>query len=271
MFYSKKLVNVVHLSGIIGSKGRRILSLSNIKPLLDKAFKPKDAKAVALIINSPGGAAAQSEIIANYIKEQAKETKIPVIAFVEDVAASGGYFIASAATEIYALAKTSIVGSIGVLYSGFGFQELIKNYGIERRVYSAGKNKVTLDSFQKEKAEDVAIINSLLQETHEHFKNFVKESRGNKLELADEELFSGKFWLASTGVKIGLIDGIVPSYQSFLKEKFGKKVKINFIKAKKSFLGSFLNAKIDLSENLIDDVISQFKENITVSTLEYKK
>lgn len=272
MFFSKKkVVNVVYLSGIISSSGRKPLSLANSKPLLDKAFKPKDTKAVCLIINSPGGSAAQSEIIANYIKEQMQETKIPVIAFVEDVAASGGYFIASVATEIYALAKSSIIGSIGVLYSGFGFNNLIKKHGIERRIYSAGENKVILDSFQEEKAEDIAIINELLQETHEHFKNFVKAGRGNKLQANDKELFSGKFWLAGTGVKLGLIDGIITSYQSFFKERFGKKVKINVIKTKKSFLSNLLNTKIDLNETLIEDIVAQIKESFITGSLQYRK
>lgn len=271
MFFKRKVVNIVFLSGVINSRGKKSLALSNIKPLLDKAYsKPSSTKAVALVINSPGGSASQSEIIANYIKCKSLETKIPTISFVEDMAASGGYFIAAATESIYALAKTSIVGSIGVLFSGFGFPEFIKKYGVERRIYTSGKNKVLLDPFKEEKEESVSIINQLLHETHEHFKDFVKQGRGNRLKINDEELFSGKFWLASSALKIGLIDDIVINYESFIKQKFGKKIKINVLKSKKGLFNNLFCAKIGIEDDLIDNMINSLTKNSTLSTLHMK-
>lgn len=272
MFFKKKIVNIVFLNGVINSNGKKSLSLNNIKPLLDKAYsKPKCTKAVALVINSPGGSASQSEIIANYIKDKSSQTKIPTISFVEDMAASGGYFIASATESIYALANTSIVGSIGVLFSGFGFPEFIKKYGIERRIYTAGKNKVLLDPFKEEKEESITVINQLLHETHEHFKEFVKKGRGNRLNINDEELFSGKFWLASSALKIGLIDDIVTNYESFIKQKFGKKTKINVLKSKKGVLNSLFYGKIVIEDDFVDNIINNLTKSNLLSAIHLKK
>ncbi|MGV3279087.1 S49 family peptidase [Rickettsiales bacterium LUAb2] len=258
MFNKKNIVNVLILEGVINSGGRKSISFKNLQSKIDKAFAGKKTKAVALLINSPGGAAAQSEIIANYIKQKSTATKIPVISFVEDVAASGGYFIAVAANEVYALAKSSIVGSIGVRYSGFGLEDFITKYSIKRRVHTAGKNKVMLDAFTPEKAEDIEFINQLLQETHTHFKGFIKENKPN-ITLNEEELFSGKFWLASTAVQYGIIDGIVNDYQEFLKEKFGKKTKINLMRNKKGLLSSLFNMKVDIDETILRNALNDIQ------------
>lgn len=268
MFKRKKIVNIVECNGIISSKGKRSLSLSNIKPLLDKAFdKPKNTQAVVLLINSPGGSASQSEIIAKYIKSKSTTNKIPVIAVVEDVAASGGYFIASIANEIYALANTSIVGSIGVLYGGFGFNNFINKHGIERRLYTAGENKAILDSFSPETPRDTAIIKELLEQTHKHFIDFVVVGRGSKLVNTDPDIFSGKFWLASEGIKLGLIDGIIDSTESFLKQKFGKKVKINTLKAKKKFLSGLLSTSVTVDEEIVSTVVNELKSQLLATQL----
>lgn len=258
--FKKKIVNILHLEGVISSKGKKNISFKNLHQKIDKAFEGKGIKAVALLVNSPGGSASQSEIIANYIKDKSEQTKIPVIAFVEDVAASGGYFIACAASEIYALSKSSIVGSIGVIYSSFGLSDFIKKHGVQRRVHTAGESKSILDPFVEEKEEDIKILNQLLAETHENFKDFIKENR-KKITMEEKELFSGKFWLANTAVKFGIIDGIIVNFKNFLQERYGKKVKINFPKTKKSFLGSLFGVKINIDDDLVNTLVTSLENN----------
>ncbi len=251
----KKQVNVLKLSGVISSGGRKNLSLSSIKKNIDKAFANKKASAVALLINSPGGSPVQSEMIANYIREKSKETKIPTISFVEDVAASGGYWLALSSNDIYALSKSSIVGSLGVLYAGFGLDEFIKKYGISRRVHTAGKNKVSLDMFQPEKEADIERLKNMLSEVHKHFKDWVLSRRNKKLKVDHDELFSGEFWVASQGLEKGLIDDIAISVDHKLKSLFGDKVKINYIESKKGFISGLLSSKI----NIVEEIKSEIK------------
>ncbi len=233
---NRAIVPVVNLSGVIGISTplRPGLMLSGVAPLLDKAFGTKGAKAVALVINSPGGSAVQSHLIFNRVRQLSAEKKLTVFAFVEDVAASGGYMIACAADEIIADAS-SIVGSIGVVGASFGFVEAMKKLGIERRVYTAGENKVTLDPFQPEKAEDVDTLKALQAEIHSNFIGLVRESRGVRLTGPEKTLFSGEYWLAGPALEYGLIDRI-GDIRSVLREKFGDKVQLPVIAPGRRFL-----------------------------------
>src|SRR5260221_970316 len=201
-------VPVVRLSGVIaagGLLGARGLSIESVAPLLARAFSLPGAKAVALALNSPGGSPVQSALIAQRIRLLAAEKKLPVIAFVEDVAASGGYWLACAADEIIA-DGASIVGSIGVVSAGFGFRDLIAKLGIERRLHTSGENKSMLDPFSDEKPEDIERLKRLQAEIHDGFKDWVRERRGTKLRGGDSLLFTGEFWTARRGLEIRLVD-----------------------------------------------------------------
>ncbi|WP_455481032.1 S49 family peptidase [Bartonella sp. B12(2025)] len=237
-FCSSKLeIPVVRLHGMIMDSTTsiaRTLSLSRCANLLDKAFSYKKAPAVALVINSPGGSPVQSRFIFKRIRDLAEEKNKQVIVFIEDIAASGGYMIACAGDEIFA-DPSSIVGSIGVVSASFGFPELLKKIGVERRVYAAGKNKVTLDPFQPEKKADVEHLKSLQLEVHQTFIDLVKERRAAKLS-DDPDIFTGMFWSGKKGVKLGLIDGL-NDVSSVIKERFGHDTKLRLITPPKSFLG----------------------------------
>ncbi|MCK0516499.1 MULTISPECIES: S49 family peptidase [Actinomycetes] len=213
-------VAVVRLEGPIGSVGmaRGGLTADNLEPKLRRAFETERLKAVVLVINSPGGSPAQSEYIAERIRQLSSEKGIRVIAFCEDAAASGGYWIACAADEIYA-AHTSIVGSIGVVSSGFGAPELLGRVGVERRVYTAGENKSRLDPFSAEKPEDVAWLHGLQNDLHAAFITWVRQRRGAKLVGSDAELFSGDVWVGRAAADVGLVDGI-GVLRSVLAERF---------------------------------------------------
>ena len=223
IFKKKPVIPHVRLTGIIGSVGRfkQGIDLAGQQAIL-KAFSYKKSKHIAISINSPGGSPVQSHLIYSYIRQLANKNKMKVIFFAEDVAASGGYFIACAGDEIYAN-SSSIVGSIGVISASFGFKELIKKIGIERRVYTAGKNKSTLDPFVEEKEEDVKRIKNLQLDLHADFIKVVKESRGNKLKDPENNIFTGEFWSGSKALKLGLVDGI-GNLDQVLKEKFGENV-----------------------------------------------
>lgn len=218
-------VAVIRMSGIIADSGMRRNSISHAKfeDILERAFDTHKLQAVALIINSPGGSPAQSSLLGNEIRSLAEEKEIPVYAFIEDVAASGGYWLACAADEIYAQ-PSSIVGSIGVISAGFGFQELIAKYGVERRVYTSGKDKGFLDPFQAEKPGDVKRLKVLQSDIHDLFIDWVKDRRGNKLNGADKDIFEGQFWTAVPAMDYGLIDGC-GDLKSFCKDKFGEDIK----------------------------------------------
>lgn len=227
------VVSVVRLAGVIGAAGplRQSLNLTAVAPLLERAFAPKRLAAVALIINSPGGSPVQSALIARRIRDLAEEKKVPVLAFCEDVAASGGYWLACAADEIFADAN-SIVGSIGVVSGGFGFQDLIARFGIERRLYTAGEKKVLLDPFQPEKPDAVERLRAIQREMHESFKALVRERRGPRLTGDEGELFSGAFWTGASGLGLGLIDGIDHA-RPYLRRRFGEKVQLRVIESEK--------------------------------------
>ncbi|MEL7257410.1 MAG: S49 family peptidase [Pseudomonadota bacterium] len=230
------LVAVVRLSGAIGASGRLPLNDEAMAPIIEKAFRKGKPSAVALVINSPGGSPVQSALIAARIQRLAEEKEIPVHAFVEDVAASGGYWLASAADDIW-VDENSIVGSIGVISAGFGAHVLLSRQGIERRVYTAGKSKSTLDPFMPEKKEDVARLKSLLEDMHTSFIAQIKKRRGDRL-TSDVDLFTGEFWLGSRGVELGLADGVghlVPK----LKQLYGDKVRFSVYGRKRGLFQRF--------------------------------
>lgn len=231
------MVAVLRLQGMIAAGGRPgQLNDAALAPVIEAAFKRGKPKAVALVINSPGGSPVQSALIAARIRRLAAETEVPVLGFVEDVAASGGYWLATAADEIF-VDPNSIVGSIGVISAGFGLQEMIAKLGVERRVYTAGQSKSQLDPFRPENPEDVARIKALMEQIHANFIAQVKGRRGAKL-ADDDRLFTGEFWLGAQAVDLGLVDGIghlVP----VMKERFGEKVKFRAYGVRRPFLARF--------------------------------
>ena len=258
IFKKKKIVPHIRLSGVIGSVGKfkQGLDFSGQQDIIAKAFSFKKSKAVAISINSPGGSPVQSHLIYSYIRKMAKKNKKKVIVFAEDVAASGGYLIACAGDEIYAN-SSSIIGSIGVIYSSFGLQELIKKAGIERRVYTAGKNKSTLDPFVEEKKEDIDRLKKIQLELHSDFIKVVEESRSSKLKKdGNPDLFTGEFWSGSTAKKLGLIDEI-GNADEVLKEKFGDDVVIKKLEKPKSWLNKKLSGA---SENQIENLLNILEE-----------
>src|SRR6202045_535206 len=218
------VVPVVRLSGVIGAVTplRPGMSLAGIARTLERAFATRNAKAIALVINSPGGSPVQSRQIYLRIRQLAEEKKLPVLVFVEDVAASGGYMIACAGDEIFC-DPSSILGSIGVVGGSFGFQELIKKLGVERRLYTAGGPKGMLDPFLPENPDDVTRLKALQQEIHTIFISLVKQSRGARLKGADGTLFTGEYWAGETSVSLGLADGI-GDLRSTLRARYGEKV-----------------------------------------------
>jgi serine protease SohB len=230
------LVPVVRLAGVIGisSPLRPGLTIASVARSLDRAFAMSNIRAVALAINSPGGAAVQSHLIFKRIRALADEKKVPVFAFVEDVAASGGYMIACAADEIVCDAS-SIVGSIGVVGASFGFDKLIEKIGVERRVYKSGERKVMLDPFQPEKPDDVERLHKIQQDIHESFIDLVKSRRGAKLDSRETALFSGEYWAGNRGRELGLVDAI-GDLRGVLRERFGDKVRTPLI-AERGFFG----------------------------------
>jgi signal peptide peptidase SppA len=218
------VVPVVRLSGLIGAVTplRQGMSLAGLARTLERAFAVKHARAVALVINSPGGSPVQSRQIYLRIRQLASEKKLPVLAFVEDVAASGGYMIACAADEIFC-DPSSILGSIGVVGGSFGLQDLIKKVGVERRLYTAGEHKAMLDPFLPENPDDVARLKAIQREIHAIFIALVKESRRDRLKGADEMLFTGEYWAGETAVSLGLADAI-GDLRATLRGRFGEKV-----------------------------------------------
>ncbi len=226
---AKPLVTVIELNGVIGEAGgpgRRALTLSKIQSAIDAAFKPEGLKAVALAINSPGGSPVQSRLIHNAIRRAAKKKDVPVLSFIEDVGASGGYILAIAGDEIYA-DESSIVGSIGVIAASFGFPEALSKIGVERRVHTAGESKSQLDPFRPENPKDIERLKTILDDLHRQFIALVKERRENKVN-DDAETFSGAFWTGPAAKDRGLIDEIA-QLGDFLPHRFGEDVKVKKI------------------------------------------
>jgi len=232
------VVNVVRLSGVIGGGGRfggSAINDATVGPVLERAFRKGKPKAVALALNSPGGSPVQSSLVGAHIRRLSVELDIPVYAFCEDVAASGGYWLACAADEIY-VDDCSIVGSIGVISASFGFHEFLEKQGIERRVHTAGKNKSLADPFKPERPEDVKRLKALQKQIHDNFIAHVKARRGDK--LSDKNLYTGEVWVGAAAIAEGLVDGVAHLAPK-MKELFGEDVKFRDHGQKKSFLSRF--------------------------------
>lgn len=260
-------IPVVRLKGSIAAGNSTpfgsSLSLASTAGLLERAFSDKRAPAVALSINSPGGSPVQSRLIYTRIRELAAKHDKRVLVFVEDVAASGGYMLAIAGDEIF-VDETSIVGSIGVVAAMFGFDEAIGKLGIDRRVYTAGKNKVMLDPFQPEKKADVAYLKELQLEIHQVFIDMVRERRGSKL-ADDADIFTGKFWTGIRGKDLGLVDGF-GHMGTVLKQRYGDDVQLRLIQPKRGLFGrSAMSAGVTVSPETIRDIL-----DTSISTAEEK-
>jgi signal peptide peptidase SppA len=218
-------VAVLRLDGVIGPRQwRGALSLASLAPLIERAFRLSRLAAVALAVNSPGGSPVQSALLYRRIRQLAEEKGVPVFAFAEDVAASGGYWLALAGDEIYA-EEASLIGSIGVVTSSFGAHRLIERFGLERRLYIAGENKSLLDPFLPEDAGDVARLSALQQDIHESFKEQVRRRRSGKIDAADESLFSGEVLTGRMALARGLVDGL-GDVRAVMRARFGDKVRL---------------------------------------------
>jgi signal peptide peptidase SppA len=254
------VVPVVRLTGVIGYSTplRPGITLSGVARLLDRAFTFRRAKAVALIVNSPGGSPVQSHLVFRRVRQLAEEKKIPVIVFIEDVGASGGYMIACAGDEIFC-DPSSIVGSIGVVGATFGLQKAIEKLGIERRVYTAGDRKVMLDPFLPENPDDVARLKAIQKDIHESFIALVKSRRGTKLSGPESALFSGEYWAGEQALRFGLVDGF-GELRSLLRQRFGDKVSTPLI-AERGWFGRKMPgvgalAGLAAGESLAEDILS---------------
>ena len=260
----KPVVTVLTLSGAIGdtpAPGSKGLNAARLEDAIKQAFKPQSLKAVALAINSPGGSPVQSRLIHNAIRREAAKKGVPVLAFIEDVGASGGYILAAAGDEIFA-DESSIVGSIGVVSAGFGFSEAIARLGVDRRVHTAGDNKSQLDPFRPERPEEVARLETILNTLHEQFIELVKNRRGEKLSASHDDTFSGAFWAAPEAKARGLVDEIA-QMGDFLPRRFGDDVIIKRITpGSSSLLKRLLSGRGDAPGPLVDPaaVISALDE-----------
>ena len=238
MFFGSRgpVVAVIRLHGVIGRMGplRSGLTLAGLAAVIERAFKMKHLKAVAISVNSPGGSPVQSSLIFKRLRALAEEKDIPILAFAEDAAASGGYWLACAGDEIFA-DENSIVGSIGVISGGFGFPELLRRIGVERRMHTAGNNKGMLDPFQPEKPEDVKHFKSLQSDIHESFIDLVRSRRGKRLKGDDKEVFSGAFWTGRRALELGLVDGI-GDLRSVIRDRFGEKARLRLVQARRGYL-----------------------------------
>ncbi len=261
--FSRKppLVAVVQLTGVIGMIGGfgRSITMEKTAPLLDAAFRSKRVSAVALVINSPGGSPVQADLIQKRVRDLSREKNKPVFAFCEDVAASGGYWIALAANEIWAN-PASVVGSIGVISSGFGFHEALGRLGIERRVHATGDAKGMLDPFRPEQPEHVERLKTLQGDIQESFIGWVRERRGTKLTGAPEELFSGAFWTGKRAKDLGLVDGL-GDIRSIMRERYGEDVRFRTFGERKS-LFRMLGRSGGAGDALLDGLISRVEERL---------
>ncbi len=253
-------VGVLRLTGVIGQVGmgrRGGLSLAEQARSIERLFQLPRLKAVAIAINSPGGSPVQASLIAGRIRQLADEKEIPVYGFCEDVAASGGYWLACAAEEIYAN-PASIIGSIGVVSAGFGFVELLEKIGVERRVHVSGDYKGMLDPFSTEKENDVQRLRDIQEDIHEQFKDYVRERRESKL-IADEKLlFSGEIWTGRRAEELGLVDGL-GDLRDVMREKFGEKVNLRIVGGRKRFdLGQLVSGRSDIADKAIAAVEEHF-------------
>jgi serine protease SohB len=243
IFKRSKIIPIVRLDGVIGSSGQFSSGLedSSLAPVLKKAFGMSKAQAIALIINSPGGSPAQSSLIASRIRRLAQEKNLPVFAFCEDVAASGGYWLACAADEIFA-DENSIIGSIGVISASFGFHELMSKQGIERRIYTAGDEKSMLDPFRPEQKEDIVRLKIIQKAIHDNFRRHVEKRRGEKIK--GENIFTGEVWDSFRAKDLGLIDGI-GHLEPVLTERYGEEIEFKHVSKKKPLFARLSKSTID--------------------------
>ena len=244
-------VAVLRLSGVISPSGRPFsgsLNLAGLATPIQQAFSLRGVKAVALSINSPGGSPVQSALIARRVRSLAREKELPVFAFIEDIAASGGYWLACAADEIFA-EPSSIVGSIGVVSAGFGFQDAIKRLGIERRVYTQGRHKAILDPFKPEDPEDIERLKLLQRDIFQDFKDHVRERRGKRLKGDDDTLFNGDVWTGGRALEVGLVDGL-GDLRTVLRDRFGERVRLRTVGSSKGWFRRRLGFALDSPEGL---------------------
>ena len=269
LFSRSNTIPVVRLFGTIGAATplRQGLTIAGCATALERAFSIKNAPAVVLQINSPGGSPVQSRLIYERIHLLARQKKKKVYAFAEDVAASGGYMLACAADEIYA-DGSSLIGSIGVLSSGFGFVHLIHKLGVERRVYTSGENKFQLDPFKPEKPEEIERLKRIQEIVHQDFISLVKESRGDRIASAGDSLFTGEFWSGRQALELGLIDGIM-DMRTKMRSVYGDDVRLKLISMERGFfrrragLGSSISGTeygISFAKSFSDDLISALEE-----------
>ena len=242
-FRRSGVIAVIRLEGVISTGGRLGGGINDqsMAPLIEKAFELGKLKALALIINSPGGSPSQSSLLAARIIRLSDEKNVPVYAFCEDVAASGGYWLACSANEIFADGN-SIVGSIGVISAGFGFHEFISRQGVERRIYTSGEEKSMLDPFRPEKKDEIARLKLIQKSIHQNFKDFVSLRRGRRIE--GQKVFTGEVWEAQRAKELGLIDGI-GHLEPVLKERYGQDIKFKKLDRKRGIFSKFGKATVD--------------------------
>jgi signal peptide peptidase SppA len=258
------VVAVLRLEGVIGGRGQRGITLAKLAGTIERAFKLRGLKAVALAVNSPGGAPVQSALLYQRIRQLAAEKKVPVFAFAEDVAASGGYWLALAADQIYA-EETSLVGSIGVVTSGFGVASVLERFGIERRLYTAGQDKSLLDPFLSEDPREVGRLERLQRDLHETFKGLVTERRGAKLATDVPEVFEGEVFSGRRAVEIGLVDAL-GELRAVMRERFGETVRLRKVEGPKGWrwrrLPGFAAARPGIGD-LGEELWSAIEERLT--------
>ena len=251
-------VPLVRLAGVIGMRSRPVgpesVTATGMLPVLRRAFSARGAKAVALAINSPGGSPVQCGLISREVRHLAGKHDLPVLAFVEDIAASGGYWLACAADEIFAL-SSSVVGSIGVINAGFGFPQLLERFGVERRVYAEGKHKGMMDPFSPVREDDVAILQAVLKDIRTDFLEHVQERRGARLKNDPEQVFSAAVWSGRGALELGLVDEL-GDIGTVLRERFGDNVRLRDFTPKRRWLRSPLGARggAELAAGLLDEL-----------------
>jgi signal peptide peptidase SppA len=256
-------VAVLRFDGIIGARGPRLVSLRRFAASIERAFALRNLKAVALAVNSPGGSPVQSSLLTRRIRQLAREKEVPVVAFAEDVAASGGYWLALAADEIFA-EETSLVGSIGVITASFGFAEALRRLGVQRRLYTAGENKSLLDPFLTEDAKGVERLGSLQRDMHDTFKDTVRTRRAGKLKGEESALFSGEIFTGRRALELGLIDGI-GDLRSVMRQRYGETVRLRLVEPERrrfALLGRFARPRRGDVGDVAADLLARLEERL---------
>ena len=252
------VVGVLRLEGVIGraGPGRAGLTLSGYERAIERLFATRRLAAVAIVVNSPGGSPVQSALLARRIRDLAAEKDVPLVSFCEDVAASGGYWLACAGDEILA-DGASVIGSIGVVSAGFGFPALLEKIGVERRVHTAGDKKAILDPFQPENPDDIEHLKDLQRDIHDQFKQHVRDRRGDRLAADDATLFSGEFWTGNRAKELGLVDDI-GDLRSVMRAKFGEKVRLRVVDGRKGWI----ERKFGLQAAWVDDLVGALEARV---------